>query len=301
MVKDWKFVKIGELLDFKNGLNKGKDFFGSGTPIINYMDVYKKNGLHRSDIAGKVSLDEKEIERYEVRRGDVFFTRTSETPEEVGLASVMLDDIDSCVFSGFVLRGRPKTDMLLPEYCKYCFSTHEVRQKIIASCTYTTRALTNGTQLSKIEILLPNKEEQFRIAASLTAVDQLIDKFEILIRKYQSLKIACLQHMFPRKGQTKPDARLPGFTGPWEQRKLEDFGEIITGSTPSTNNPEYYSEDGIPWVTPTDILENTISNTSRKLSKEGEKVSRVVPANSILVTCIASIGKNTMLTTIMGL
>lgn len=297
MVKDWKFVKIGELLDFKNGLNKGKDFFGSGTPIINYMDVYKKNGLYRSDIAGKVSLDEKEIERYEVRKGDVFFTRTSETPEEVGLASVLLDDIDSCVFSGFVLRGRPKTDMLLPEYCKYCFSTHEVRQKIIASCTYTTRALTNGTQLSKIEILVPNKEEQFRIAASLTAVDQLIDKFEILIRKYQSLKIACLQHMFPRKGQTKPDARLPGFTGPWEQRKLEDFGEIITGSTPSTNNPEYYSEDGIPWVTPTDILENTISNTSRKLSKEGEKVSRVVPANSILVTCIASIGKNTMLTT----
>lgn len=294
MVKDWKFVKIGELLDFKNGLNKGKDFFGSGTPIINYMDVYKKNGLHRSDIAGKVSLDKKEIERYEVRKGDVFFTRTSETPEEVGLASVMLDDIDSCVFSGFVLRGRPKTDMLLPEYCKYCFSTHEVRQKIIASCTYTTRALTNGTQLSKIEILVPNKEEQFRIAASLTAVDQLIDKFEILIRKYQSLKIACLQHMFPRKGQTKPDARLPGFTGSWEQRKLEDFGEIITGSTPSTNNPEYYSEDGIPWVTPTDILENTISNTSRKLSKEGEKVSRVVPANSILVTCIASIGKNTV-------
>lgn len=226
MVKDWKFVKIGELLDFKNGLNKGKDFFGSGTPIINYMDVYKKNGLHRSDIAGKVSLDEKEIERYEIRKGDVFFTRTSETPEEVGLASVMLDDIDSCVFSGFVLRGRPKTDMLLPEYCKYCFSTHEVRQKIIASCTYTTRALTNGTQLSKIEILVPNKEEQFRIAASLTAVDQLIDKFEILIRKYQSLKIACLQHMFPRKGQTKPDARLPGFTGPWEQRKLGDFGAV---------------------------------------------------------------------------
>lgn len=101
------------------------------------------------------------------------------------------------------------------------------------------------------------------------------------------------------KKETKkaPTIRFRGFTDDWEQRKLEDFGEIITGSTPSTNNPEYYSEDGIPWVTPTDILENTISNTSRKLSKEGEKVSRVVPANSILVTCIASIGKNTMLTT----
>lgn len=225
MVKDWKRVKIGELLDFKNGLNKGKDFFGSGTPIINYMDVYKKNGLHSADITGKVSLDEKEIKRYEVKKGDVFFTRTSETPEEVGIASVLLDDIDACVFSGFVLRGRPKTDMLLPEYCKYCFSTHEVRQKIIASCTYTTRALTNGTQLSKIEISVPDKDEQFRIVSSLTEVDQLIDKSEKLVKKYQDLKQACLQHMFPRAGQKEPDVRLPGFTGPWEQRKL---GELAT-------------------------------------------------------------------------
>lgn len=233
MVKDWKRVKIGELLDFKNGLNKGKDFFGSGTPIINYMDVYKKNGLHSADITGKVSLDEKEIKRYEVKKGDVFFTRTSETPEEVGIASVLLDDIDACVFSGFVLRGRPKTDMLLPEYCKYCFSTHEVRQKIIASCTYTTRALTNGTQLSKIEISVPDKDEQFRIVSSLTEVDQLIDKSEKLVKKYQDLKQACLQHMFPRAGQTEPDVRLPGFTGPWEQRKLGDISSLITkGTTP---------------------------------------------------------------------
>ena len=70
----------------------------------------------------------------------------------------------------------------------------------------------------------------------------------------------------------------------------------MTGSTPSTSKTEYYSEDGIPWVTPTDINEQTICNTPRKLSEEGAKVGRVVPANTILCTCIASIGKNTLLT-----
>ena len=93
-----------------------------------------------------------------------------------------------------------------------------------------------------------------------------------------------------------PKLRFPGFTEPWEQRKLGELGEIMTGFTPSTSKPEYYSEDGIPWVTPTDINALTISDTPRKLSEEGVKVGRVVPANTILCTCIASIGKNALLT-----
>ena len=92
-----------------------------------------------------------------------------------------------------------------------------------------------------------------------------------------------------------PKIRFKGFYDDWEQRKLSEMGEVITGSTPSTQHPEYYSEDGIPWVTPTDITENVISDTPRKLSSLGVQVGRVVPAETILVTCIASIGKNTML------
>lgn len=94
----------------------------------------------------------------------------------------------------------------------------------------------------------------------------------------------------------KPKIRFKGYTEDWEQRELGELGEIMTGSTPSTSNSEYYSEDGIPWVTPTDINSQTISDTPRKLSEEGMKVGRVVPANTILCTCIASIGKNTLLT-----
>ena len=75
------------------------------------------------------------------------------------------------------------------------------------------------------------------------------------------------------------------------------MGEIITGSTPSTQHTEYYDTEGIPWVTPTDIDTNIVSSTARKLSTEGKKVARIVPANSILVTCIASIEKNALLLT----
>ena len=93
----------------------------------------------------------------------------------------------------------------------------------------------------------------------------------------------------------KPKIRFKGYQEDWEQRKLSELGQIMTGSTPSTSKSEYYSEDGIPWVTPTDIEATTILDTPRKLSEEGAKVGRVVPANTILCTCIASIGKNTLL------
>ena len=92
-----------------------------------------------------------------------------------------------------------------------------------------------------------------------------------------------------------PQLRFPEFTDDWEQRKLGELGTITTGSTPSTSIPDYYSDDGIVWVTPTDICENITFESARKLSDLGQQVGRVVPKNTILVTCIASIGKNTML------
>ena len=97
------------------------------------------------------------------------------------------------------------------------------------------------------------------------------------------------------KKSDTPAIRFKGFSDAWEQRKLGELGTITTGSTPSTSIPDYYSDDGIVWVTPTDICENITFESARKLSDLGQQVGRVVPKNTILVTCIASIGKNTML------
>lgn len=182
---EWK--TLGEIFEFKNGLNKEKEAFGHGTPIVNYTDVYKNRGLYKDTINGLVSLNDNEIERYSVKKGDVFFTRTSETKEEVGYPAVMLDDIEQCTFSGFVLKAHPITDLLLPEYCKYCFFSYSFRQEVIKRATLTTRALTNGKSLSKITIPVPNKEKQQEIVSTLDTFESLITniKQEIEARKKQ--------------------------------------------------------------------------------------------------------------------
>ena len=159
----------------------------------------------------------------------------------------------------------------------------------------TIKRLYNDNFL-KTEFMLPCVEEQQQIGAYFRNLDNLITLHQRKCETLQKLKKSMLQKMFPKKGSLYPEIRFAGFTDAWEQRRLGELGEITTGSTPSTSNSAYYSENGIPWVTPTDINALTISDTPRKLSEEGAKIGRVVPANTILCTCIASIGKNTLLT-----
>ena len=220
---DWEVITIGEVYDFKNGLNKAKEFFGYGVPIINYTDVYNNKGITKDIIKGKVYLNKDEIKRFNTQKGDVFFTRTSETPDEVGLTSVLLEDIENCVFSGFILRARPKKNLFDLCYCKYCFSTNSIRNFIIQNCTYTTRALTNGTVLSKIYLPLPPLQEQQRIAKALSDVDALISTTEKLIQKKKNIKQGTMQNLLTGK------KRLPGFS---PQTKTPAYKQTELGLIP---------------------------------------------------------------------
>ena len=225
--EEWDSSHLGEVFEFKNGLNKAKEFFGHGTPIVNYMDVFEKCGLLSCDLQGRVSLSKEEVKRFDVRKGDVFFTRTSETAAEVGMTSVMLDAPEDTVFSGFILRARPKNDSLDNQFKKYCFSTRAVRRQIISQSTETTRALTNGRYLSAIAIARPPLPEQRAIAEALSDVDALLGALDQLIAKKRDLKQATMQQLLT--GQT----RLPGFHGEWEIKKL---GEVAT----------FYKGKGLP-------------------------------------------------------
>lgn len=150
---DVTYKSVGELFEIKNGLNKEKSAFGKGTPIVNFTDVYNKRWLGSSSLKGLVDVSDDEIERYSAKKGDMFFTRTSETKEDIGMSSTLIEDIPNCVFSGFVLRARPITDLLLLKFCAYYFSTQAVRGTIVRYAAFTTRATTTGPKLSKLWFL----------------------------------------------------------------------------------------------------------------------------------------------------
>lgn len=214
---EWEVKELGGLFDFKNGLNKEKEAFGKGTPIVNYVDVYSNNNIESKKLKGRVSLSSSEIKRYEVKKGDVFFTRTSETIDEIGLSSVVIDEPNDTVFSGFILRARPKNNKLALHYKKYCFSTFQARKEIIRKSTYTTRALTNGSFLSEVLLFVPPISEQVMIANLLGAWDKAIQNItQLIIQKEQRKKWLMQQLLTGKK-------RLKGYNEKWKINSLEKF------------------------------------------------------------------------------
>ena len=151
-------------------------------------------------------------------------------------------------------------------------------------------------KLCKGTIELPTIDEQNKISNLLESLDLYITLHQCKLEKLKLTKKALLQKLFPKNGKHIPEIRFKGFTDAWEQRKLDSLGKIITGNTPSTSKKEYWSpnSDGVVWITPTDINSVKTQCSERLLTKDGASQARIVPANSILVTCIASIGKNTI-------
>lgn len=239
---EWEETELSQIFNFKNGLNKEKEAFGKGTPIVNYVDVWKRRGLRSKDLLGKVELSKKEIENYNVKKGDVFFTRTSETKNEIGFSSVMLDDVVDTVFSGFVLRARPYKNKIVDEYNQYCYSSALMRHEIIRKSSITTRALTNGTLLGEVQINLPSKPEQQKIADILSNWNEAIDLQEKLLTKLSIKKKALLQKLL------KPNSE-------WKKTRLGNCVRVQNGFAFKSDE---FSDTGFPVVRISNISDQKI-------------------------------------------
>lgn len=277
---EWTEHTLGDIFKFKNGINKEKEAFGQGTPIVNYTDVWKKRGLKAEDIKGRVVLSKNEIQNYEVKCGDVFFTRTSETIEEIGYSSVLLDDIENAIFSGFVLRARPYNNLVSREYHQYCYSEPQMRHEIIKRSSMTTRALTSGPMLSQVAINLPSQREQSKIAEILMKWDEAIELQEQYIQTLLSMKITYVDKFFCAPGEEKTKFDL----------LYKTAGE---GGTPDTKKQAYYDSEDVPFVKIEHLAEKYITKIDSYISNLGLQKSGawLVPENCLIFSNGATIGE----------
>ncbi|HCY6597646.1 TPA: restriction endonuclease subunit S [Staphylococcus aureus] len=221
---EWEEKKVGELLEFKNGLNKGKEYFGSGSSIVNFKDVFNNRSLNTNNLTGKVNVNSKELKNYSVEKGDVFFTRTSEVIGEIGYPSVILNDPENTVFSGFVLRGRPKSgiDLINNNFKRYVFFTNSFRKEMITKSSMTTRALTSGSAINKMKVIYPvSAKEQRKIGDFFSKLDQQIELEEQKLELLQQQKKGYMQKIFSQELRFK-DENSEDYPH-WENSKIEKY------------------------------------------------------------------------------
>lgn len=235
----WEQRKLGDMGTTFTGLSgKTKEDFGHGdAKFITYMNVFS-NPIVDLQMTESIEIDDRQNS---VKKGDVFFTTSSETPQEVGMTCVMPANADNIYLNSFCFGYRP-TVKFNNNYLAYMLRSDPVRDKMTFLAQGISRYNISKNKVMEIDVPVPTLEEQAKIGQYFSNLDRLITLHQRKSDKLINVKKAMLEKLFPKNGSLYPEIRFEGFTDAWEQRKLGDVIEKLTGGVSIA--PDDYTEDG---------------------------------------------------------
>lgn len=190
---DWNQRKLGAMGTTFTGLSgKTKEDFGHGEGrFVTYMNVYLNpvSDLERTE---PIEIDSNQNT---VQYGDVFFTTSSETPEEVGMSSVWLGNAENVYLNSFCFGYRPTTE-IDPLYMAYMLRSEIVRKKIAYLAQGISRYNISKNRVMEIEVPLPDLDEQKLIGQYFNSLDKLIALHQCKLDKFKQVKQSMLHNMF---------------------------------------------------------------------------------------------------------
>ncbi|MBF2709310.1 restriction endonuclease subunit S [Flavobacterium soyangense] len=197
--EDWEVKKLGDVGEFKNGINKAAEDFGYGYPFVNLMDVFGTSKINTTLHLGLINANDNDRKMYALKKGDVLFIRSSVKPEGVGLTCLIETDLENTVYSGFIIRFRDNGN-LSDEFKEYCFSTSHFRNRVIASSSVSANTNINQDALKNLVLSYPkSKVEQTRIATILSDMDNEITALATKLEKYRKVKLGMMQNLLKGK------------------------------------------------------------------------------------------------------
>lgn len=250
-MSELKKYKLGDLGFFFGGVTSiKKEDYGHGTPFLPYKNVYKNSMVNVNELE-LMNVRPLDLERRNAVYGDIFFTASSETPDEVAMSSVLLDEVENLTFNGFCKRFRLNDfNTLLPEYARYLFRDISFRREVYQLATGDIRFNISQESLANIEIEIPDTDTQKEIAQILTSLD---DKIELNLQMNQTLE-AMAQAIFK---EWFVNFNFPGFDGElvdglpkgWRKGNLGEMISFKNGKTSPERNNDFqypvYGSNGI--------------------------------------------------------
>lgn len=251
--------------------------------VVDQRDYFDKDIANQSNLEGY----------YIVEEGDYVYNPRVSTFAPVGPIS----------------KNKIGTGVMSPLYTVFRFNNsindfYEQYFKTVRWHTYMRTVSNTGARHDRMAISAddfmsmplpePHPKEQKKIADCLASIDELIIADTKKLSALKTHKKGLMQQLFPADNEPEPKLRFPEYrsNGEWKEKLVRDLGEIITGSTPSTSEREYYGGERL-FVSPADISDQRfIEKTKTTLTEIGFIQTRPVKPGSILFVCIGStIGK----------
>ena len=247
-----------------------------GTNLIGYKKIEKENAPSRAQRLASF--------------GDIFYQTVR--PYQRNNYLFEKDD-DDVVFSTGYAQLRSELDSY---FLFTLIQTDSFVRKVLDNCTGTSYPAINSSELGKILISVPqDKLESHQIGTIFRVLDNVITLHQRKLEHLKLKKKSLLQKLFPKEGEVYPELRFPGFTDPWEQRKLGDLADgVFGGGTPKTSIDTYWN-GSIPWIQSSNLMDDKIENFINDKSITNlaikESATKLIPANSIAIVTRVGVGK----------
>jgi type I restriction enzyme, S subunit len=195
----WEKKRLGEVGVFQtSSIDKLSRDEEKKVYLVNYMNVYRHENINNISVKGYqvVTANDTQIENCDLRKGDILFTPSSETPSDIGHSVVIFEDLENCVYSYHLMRfrSRVKLDILFSHY--FC-NIPEVLRQLSKLATGSTRFTISVKSFSSVEVnIFCPFEEQTKIANFLSAIDDKITHTQKQIAQVEQWKKGLMQRMF---------------------------------------------------------------------------------------------------------
>jgi type I restriction enzyme S subunit len=294
-----------------SGISSKPEQAGHGYPFLSFSAVFN-NYFVPVPLGDLMDTSEEEREKYSIKEGDIFLTRTSEVIDELAMSSVALKTHPSATYSGFLKRLRPiQSDVTYHKYMAFYLRSKLFRKTMTNNAVLTLRASLNEDIFSYLDLVLPGYDEQVKKGDLLHLISQKIDLNNRVNAELEAMAKMLYDYWFVQFDFPDENGKPYKSSGgkmvyseelkreipeEWGSGSISKLGDIVGGSTPSTSNAAHFSETGTPWITPNDLSNNTgnkyISNGELGVTKLGIKDAslKLYPEGTVLLSSRAPIG-----------
>jgi type I restriction enzyme, S subunit len=268
-MSEWSRARLAEVAEIRFS-NVDKKTIPGEVPVrlCNYMDVYGNSGYITNDLPFMdASASTIEVDRFRVECGDVMLTKDSETPDDIGIPAVVVDEIQSLVCGYHLALIRPNHEQIDSVYLAKQLGSKATARYYSRLANGSTRYGLSSSSIGCTSIPLPPLPQQRRIAEILSSVDEAIEHTEGLIAKYQQIKAGLMHDLFTRgvtpDGHLRPtraeaphlykESSLGWLPKEWEISQLREVTGKIADRDHTT--PQYV-DDGVLMVSPTNLMDD---------------------------------------------